>query len=153
MSIDVSTGVSVGSILLALLNFVYTRFKSEADLDKRIAVVEGRKDYSDKIEQLCEDMREVKVKNELIWGAVEKAMVDLLHHPTEIVRDSLLEKLRDKTITLKEMEELEKLLQEAIENKKGQTEAIAATLLLAVIQQKIYDHTHKIEILKGCLTS
>jgi len=174
MSLDVGLGISVVSIAIASINFLYARFKAEADLDKRISVIEEktkktdylddiiaikdrltrvelREDLTKKVDLICEDMHEIKVKNSLIWGAVEKAMVDILHHPTEVERDLLLEKLRNKSITLQEMEILEFMLEQAIKDKRGQTESIAATLLLALVKQKIYDYTGKIEILKGCV--
>lgn len=173
-SLDIGLGISLVSIGIAAVNFLYGRFKVEADLDKRIAKledkekpkdyiddiinikdrltrVESREDLSHRLDMLCEDVRELKVKNSLIWGAVEKAMVDILHHPTEIERDALLEKLGDKTITLKEMEELELMLEDAVVKKKGKTEAIAATLLLAVVKQKQYDVTKSVEAIKTCL--
>jgi hypothetical protein len=174
MSLDLTVIIAVGGFSIAVVNFLYSRFKTTADLDKRITVIEekekntdfiddilaikdrltkleSREDLTSKLNMICEDVRELKIKEGLVWGAVEKAMVDLLHHPNEVERDVLLEKLRDKTITLAEMEVLEELLQNAIIKKKGNPESIAATLLLAVVKQKIYENTSKIEVLKGCL--
>ena len=159
MSADFSEIASYVSFAMAVITFIYTRFKAEAQTNEKVSLLKQRSDeykadiasLKEKLDKLCEDVREIRVKNELIWGAVEKAMVDLLHHPTEPERDNLLEKLRDKTITLQEMEMLEKMLEEAITEKKGQPESIAATLLLALVRQKIYDNMNKLSILKGCL--
>jgi phosphoenolpyruvate carboxylase len=134
---------------MAAITFLYTRFKITSDLDKRISILE-KEDVSEKFRCLSEDVREIKVKNNLIWGAVEKSMVELLHHPTEYERDTLLEKLRDKTITLQEIENLEGILEKAITLKKGEPEGMAASLLLAALHIRVYDSTIALKALNKC---
>jgi hypothetical protein len=136
---------------ITVIGFVYTQFKTTADLDKRIGILES-KDTSVKFQVLCEDVREIKVKNNLIWEGVEKSMVELLHHPTEYERDALLEKLRDKTITLKEIDDLKIMLEKAMVVKKGEPEAMAASLLLSALHVRIHDaDIAALKVVKSCV--
>ena len=79
-------------------------------------------------------------KNELVWGAIEKTVVDILHPPTRPERDCLLEKLRDKQITVNELERLDSMLRCDLDAEKGKNESIAIVLLLARIKQLMYDN-------------
>lgn len=149
MSLSVDSFFSIIAFGITVVGFLYTRFKVTSDLDKRISILESN-DISVKFQELCEDVREIKVKNNLIWEGVEKSMVELLHHPTEYERDALLEKLRDKTITLKEIDDLKVMLEKAMVVKKGEPEAMAASLLLSALHVRIYDSNTALKVLKSC---
>jgi hypothetical protein len=145
------------SFSMAVVTFLYQRFKVNSDMNTRLTVLENRqyKDYSNdissikerliklesredtskKIDEICERLSASEVKNELIWGAVEKAVVDILHHPTQIEKDTLLEKLLVKDISPGELENLTDMLVCDTLDKKDSPESIAAALLLARIEQ------------------
>ena len=142
--------LSALSLLLATLGFMYQRFKAQATVDTKIATLENdvsniKKACEDivkndsKIDNIVERISKIEVKNEIVWSAVEQAVVNILHHPTKPKRDKLLEKLQDKSITLQEMEELKGMLTCVVIDKPSPDETIAAGLLLASINTKLFD--------------
>ncbi len=140
MSIEItSIMVSVGSLILAGLALLRLKNKDTTELENRITKLESKEDNSKRIDEACERIKALEVKSDLVWGAVEKTMIDILHHPTETQRDTLLEKLSNRTINLMELEELENILKDIIIVKEVKEEAIAASLLLARTKQIIFD--------------
>jgi hypothetical protein len=140
---DLAGLLALGSFAIASISFIYQHFKTNADTQSRITAIEtklgDKKDYVNDIQEMLQRIKALEVKNELVWGAVEKAVVDILHHPNMFERDSLLEKLRDKTINLDELEKLDNMLRCSLIEDKGKNESVASALLIARIRQILFD--------------
>jgi RNase P/RNase MRP subunit p30 len=139
--------ISITGIVITGVSFLYTRFKTTSEIESRLTAIEtkldNKKDYIDDIRSVCERVKALEVKNELVWGAIEKAVIDILHHPNQKEKDALLEKFRDKDITEIELEQLDNLLRCDLTERRGTSESVAAALLIARIKQFLYDYQNK----------
>jgi hypothetical protein len=82
----------------------------------------------------------LETKTELFWKCVEGNMVALLKtYPTCIEKDVLLDKMQNDQLTKDEAFTLRTILSE--EMKRDREKAIAYILLIARLEQKIYDLT------------
>jgi hypothetical protein len=169
LSVEITSfSIALISVTISVISFLYQRLKSNVDTENRFTkmeskgiqnteyILELRNSVSDlvkKLDLVSDKVNIIEVKNEVLWNSVEKAMIDVLHHPTEYKRDELLEKLEAKTITLSELEELKCMLTDIIKNNKNSNEVIAAVLLSARVSQIILDAKLCKEIgdkLSGC---
>jgi len=134
--------LSIASLFIAIIGFIYQRIEVVKKLENRLTKLEQREDTSNRVDKVCERLSALEVKNNLIWNAVEKAMIDILHHPATPRRDELLEKLNTKDITLNELDELKKILEDiSIRTEIPKEERIAASLMVARVAQVIYDYS------------
>lgn len=116
---ELSTGLAIGAVALACLNFAYLQF----------AVIAGVK----------ERLSSVETKVELFWGAIESKVVDMLKSPTNQRKDGLLDKLRDHTINMDEAMELSRILDDEVYGRKDSVKELASCLALGRLQQLICD--------------
>jgi hypothetical protein len=75
-------------------------------------------------------------RSEMWQDAIKNSMIDILHHPNNPERDILLERLKDKTITVYELEKLTDILKvDALDRNgtKGDERAAAGILYSIVI--------------------
>jgi dsDNA-specific endonuclease/ATPase MutS2 len=131
MEIDstiLSSMIAIGSLVVAILGFLWARFKEGADLRERIAKLEQSqtdsaairqklKDLDDKAVIISDRLARLETKIELFWNAMTDNAINALHHPMETRSDQLLDKLKQRSITLSEMQELKELLCSRIESK------------------------------------
>ena len=131
---------------MTIVTIIFGYVKKQAKIEERIAIIEKtcterdvpcKKMQSD-IADIRDRIRAIEVKTELFWNAIEKEVINILHHPSESERDILLEKLQDKTITLQEMERLKNILSDVVKKKKAKEEVISAVLLIGRLDQLIY---------------
>lgn len=152
---EIALTISVVSIMLTVIGFIVEHFRVQAGLRERIAGLEAkdavidscakRLDEFSKTEneraktenERAERIKALEVKMELFWDAVSSQVISMLKHPGAKRRDILLDKLGAKSITLAEMEELKGML--ICDVKPKTTEALAAALVLAQINVKLYD--------------
>lgn len=144
------------SIGISTIGFLYTYTNRATIQEKRMTGIE------EKVEALKEEVKELKdciardtdterinqaferlcvleTKNELFWKSVEDTVITTLHHPNQFAKDSLLEKFQAKNITKEEINELKEMLVEDVTTKKNNAEAKAASILLARIQEVLFD--------------
>jgi hypothetical protein len=158
MEID-PTFLSIGSLIVAILGFLWARFKEGADLRERIAKLEqsqtdstsvqqGLKGLGDKVAINSDRLTRIETKIELFWNAMTDNAINALHHPTETRSDQLLDKLKTKSITLAEIQELKTLLRCRIKSfessgQKNGAEIFWATFMVArldvLLQDKVLD--------------
>lgn len=145
---EIALTISVVSIMLTVIGFIVEHFRVQAGLRERIAGLEAKDAVIDscakKLDEInktenerAERIKALEVKMELFWDAVSSQVISMLKHPDSKRRDVLLDKLGAKSITLSEMEELKKML--ICDVKPKTTEALAAALVLAQINVKLYD--------------
>lgn len=145
MEIDTPLVLSLTSIVISVVGFVVGYVKYLMAQAKQITKLEDQmKETADKIDILVKEedgkkerLKALEVKMELWWGAIQNQVINMLKHPHAQRRDMLLDKLADKTITLRELEELKETLKCNALNKKK--EAFAAALVIARIEQLTYD--------------
>jgi hypothetical protein len=157
MSFDASNlpfFASIGSLIVAILTFLWARFKEGADIKERISSLEQTrvdskadcerlKCLEDKVSVNTDRLVCLETKMELFWNAMTSNAVKALHHPKEFKTDHLLEKLEAKTITPTEMEKLKEELNCRIKdtkNNKREEEIFWASFILARIDVLLQDY-------------
>jgi hypothetical protein len=110
-------------------------------------------ELTDKISSLNDRITSQEVKTSLWWDSVKTTMIDILHHPNNPKRDILLEKMKDKTISVAELKVLKDMLKvDSLDKEhiKGDERA-AAGMLYAVAVSLLYDCTKKgVSTLSDC---
>lgn len=133
-----SIGIAIGGYIIGYVKFIMAQQKSITTLQTQMASTTASLDTLLKEEDdRKERLKALEVKIELWWNAIQTQVITMLKHPYARRRDSLLDKLADKTITLKQLEELKDLLKYDAQSKKK--EALAAVLAIARIEQLSYD--------------
>lgn len=125
---EITLAISLSSMFLSVLGILYEEFKSKVSLEKRIATLEA-KPSTDQV--LVERVAKMEVKMDLFWNAIGQYTTKMLKHPVTPRLDGLLDKLQDKSITLREMEELKGLLEcemQKVKKTDGKMLAIAMTI-------------------------
>jgi hypothetical protein len=130
--------ISLFGSAMALIAIIGKHFYYDAALRERVAILE--KDSKD-MTGACQDIRDIKVKVDLFWKAVENQVPDMLMKGNPIPEDSklfqLLQKFAARQITKEEIVELGKSLDEEAKN-GGHTagEVLALILLSANVKSK-----------------
>lgn len=149
----IATLVALGSLTVAILNFIWARFKEGTKLRERISSLEqsrtdneksraSLKNLEDRESTNSDRLTRLETKMELFWTAMTDNAIKALHHPTETRADLLLLKFKEKTITLAEMEELKQLIRCRLDSKlakKKNGESYWATFMLARIDMALVD--------------
>jgi len=78
----------------------------------------------------------LKTQVDLIWKVVEADVATILHRPTHVDVDRLIEKFQAETITLKEIAQLKKELKSIIDTENDKMMIAAAKKFLILIQAK-----------------
>ena len=150
---EIALTISVVSIMFTVIGFLIEHFKVQAGVHERIATLEASQksiddytkrldDFSRRFDERGERIKALEVKMELFWDAVSSNVITMLKHPAAKRRDELLDRLGDKSITLAEMEELKQLLTCDVklnDVKLKSRESLAAAVVVARINQKLYD--------------
>lgn len=120
MEIDATILAVIGTFISSI-SLIITVFKVYVNQERRLTKLE--------------------TKMELFWKAVGDRVMDMLHHPELARRDMLSEKVKARTITLAELEELEELLECELhedKNKKSQKGLVVA-LGIAYVKTLLLD--------------
>lgn len=146
--------ITVVGAIIGILSYQRGKAKENQDatkeLEHRITSLESKKEceckkeidsVKDHISEILERVAKIETKNDVMWSAVEPAIMGVLHHPHPeyFTRDTLLEKLEAKTITEPELRQLENMFECELSNKNNSSEYMAATLLLARIRILLFD--------------
>ena len=111
--------LSIGAICLTVVGLLFQHFAVLAGIKERITALETKMD--------------------LFWKAIESNVVQMLKtYPTNIRKDILLDKLSSAELNLDETYELRTIITGEMQTSKN--ERIAYVLLLASIEQRIYDY-------------
>ena len=123
---------------------VATFFRSKIETTKEIEVSKAAI-YS-RIGKLQEDFSAMNVKVNLFWKTIEDNLPRLIKRPTHKRMDDLLDKFREKTITIEEMAELKPLLEELVKQDLADknNQALGDMLMLGLINIRLYDELEKI---------
>jgi len=126
---EISLAISITSIFLTVIGLLYQEFKSKVALENRIATLEA-KPLTDPA--LAERVAKMEVKLDLWWDTVQDWATKMIKHPVTPRLDELMDRLNDKTINVKELDELKGLLECAMDEKarkrSGKVFAYAFTL-------------------------
>lgn len=114
---DSSNILSIAAIVLVLIGYIITYFGMISKMQGRLVSLETKVD--------------------LFWHLVEEKMADLLHSPTNKVKDGLLDKLKANQISCEESIQLRAILEEESFNSKTQHLALAYYLTIAILGVKI----------------
>ena len=135
------------SLVIAVIGLLYQHFKVlgdlRKDLDRKIDTVD------EKIYLACNRLSILETKMDLFWSNVEKIALNMLKHPHESERDSLIKKFEERTITLNELDRLKFLLELLLQQDSKSIEAYAAGIILARITgltfeaKKVEEETQK----------
>lgn len=157
--ITISMIISATSLILAILGYATTRFKEISDIKSKIASLENtltamlKEDdkINHKIETIenaqNENIKTVTIlltKTELFWNAMSDFAVKKLHkpHPERAEIDALLDKWKNRTITITELETLRKKLCTLVDSKiqkKQNGEVYWATFMISRIDAFLVD--------------
>ena len=110
-------------------------------------------ELGNKISVLNERITTQEVKTSLWWDSVKTTMIDILHHPNNPKRDRLLEKMKDKTISISELEILKDMLKiDSLdrEHVKGDERAAAGILYAVTVSLLFECHKKGAHILSEC---
>lgn len=94
--------------------------------------------YFGVLSSIKERLSTLEVKIDLIWHATEGIVSDSLRHPSEPRKDILLDKMVNKTATVKELIELRGLLKSKMTKVKS-PEAIATAFAIGRIDVLLWD--------------
>lgn len=140
------------SIIVSILGLLFGYLKYGREQEKRLTTLETKtpqaEEFMHRLERETEKFANLLVgqgekiialetKMEVFWRAVEMSVIDMVKHPTAKIKDELLDKLRDKTINIKELEELKQLLTCDVHTKR--VSGLAAALLVGRIDMLLYD--------------
>lgn len=157
MSVEIPLLVSVGSLAIATLTYLNNKYKENAKLRERIQTLEEFKTDAEKyfertdkvLEKLDTCMRgnsekitRLDTKMELFWNSMSDYAAQALHHPETPEIDALLDKWRDRSISIAEMERLRTLLAERVAQKIGKQEngeVYWMTFLISRLTAKLMD--------------
>jgi hypothetical protein len=148
--------LSAGSVIIAVLSLINTHYGERAKMQERIANLESfRKEkeifcdtcakslkaLDEKADINSERVTRIETKMELFWSAMTAQAVDVLHHPEETRMDELLVKLKLKTITPPELEELKCVLKTRFGNKNARkgNQGFWAMVALTRIEMLLFD--------------
>jgi hypothetical protein len=147
-----NTILSIVAMGATALGFVIQHYTTQASIQERLVTLEEQnktqdkygkniEDLSLKLNTVCEEVSGLKIKTDVFWTAVQESVIGMLHHPDPeyAERDTLLDKLKAKTITVLELERLKELLKVEIRENRGSNESNAASLLLALISPYFAD--------------
>lgn len=138
----VSSSIALASVVIALLSLIQSR-DSEMRTEHNVLheKVSNVKMYVDKeINNLSIRLTSVEQKVEIWWNIMEKEMIKLVKHPTELELDHLLDKYSNNTISSNELIQLKDILTfqlKEIEEKKDYGKGVAVSFLLASIYNKM----------------
>lgn len=126
IEIDLTTFLSIVSGLVSAATLLVTVFKVYVSQERRITRLE--------------------TKMELFWDAVSGQAAEMLHHPTTPRKDELLRKLKEKTLTISELEELEQVLQCDIVENRGTVKAFYTAFVLSRVRQLLLDRSNIVKL-------
>lgn len=124
------------AILISISGLAYQYFAIILKLKEDIG--KGKEDLGKDIGELRTKISSLETKTELFWRCIEGKVVDMLKtYPTDLDKDVLLDKLSEKSLTLREAEELRTILNCELE--RADNNQFAYILALGRIEQLIYD--------------
>lgn len=112
-------------------------------------VIGGIAFYFCAIADIRERVKAVEIKSELFWKIVEKDIGHILKSPTHYSKDLLITKMQSNKITIDELLQLKTQLIE--EFKSGTEKATLYILMLARIEQLLWDKQHQRTCKRPCL--
>lgn len=128
MLADLELMVSIGALIVSILGYTYQHYRSEAKQNERLAKLEER---TKELVGASERLAKIETKMDLLWQAVEKNITRMLHSPTHLRKDGLLDRFPDlSTPELKELEEILRKEQESLERKNPHNFKLLAYALL-----------------------
>lgn len=119
----------MAAIIFSAIGLLYQHFKQITVLRSQIAKNES---------STGERITKLETKMELFWSALERRVVDILKpksNPEPKRKGVLLDKLRDRTLSEKEAEELKKLLSNDVQHEKNDGRKLAIGFILARLEQ------------------
>lgn len=135
--------ISFIGTIIAIIGILAEHFYFQAKLQERIAVLETKQKCMEGMEG---DVREIKTKIDLFWGALEKQIPGLLMRGNPIEPGSrlyeLLGRLQTHQITNSELKELSKELESEIkrpDHSPGEKLAMIFTEALVRSKVEVYD--------------
>lgn len=146
--------IAGASLIFTALNYINMHYNENAKLKERIVTLEEWKrihcevDSKSNLETTLKDISDkivrLETKMELFWNSMTDMAADALHKPHKecAEMDLLLEKWKERTITITELERLLALLCEFKKNKiskKTNREVFWASFTIARIQAFLYD--------------
>ena len=124
MVISGSDYIAIAALILTIAGFMINYFAVIAGMKERLATLE--------------------TKMELFWRAIENNVIHLLKsYPTHIRKDILLDKLSCRALNLEEAYELRTILREEMKGLLNNTNTIAYVLMIARLEQRIYEMGNK----------
>jgi hypothetical protein len=138
ITLELESIIAIVGILITLAGLLIEHFYFQGALRERIATVEQKlRDLSDDacdLNELCQDVREIKTKTDLFWGALEAQIPGMLLKGNPIPEGSelfqLLQKFTEHQITQEEINTLVALLDQEASNPGHSTGEILAIVLL-----------------------
>ena len=148
--------MSLSSFIFTLVALSWEHFKVIGGMSNRITKLETKvavlppeyvKCLPQELAGIHDSISRMETKIDVFWKSIENMIVKQLHHPLPqfAKRDKLLDKFKDKTITIGELNQLKGMLS-CTPIKKGDPEALAAVLLIARIDTILFDVTHNIVV-------
>jgi hypothetical protein len=117
------------TITAMIIGFVYQHFG---------VIMKLKEDNSKTLLDLSTRITTVETKIELFWRCVEGKMVEILKsYPTNLLKDVLLDKFREKSLNLGEAEQLRTILDCELVNSSGKK--FAYIMILGRLEQVIYN--------------
>ena len=133
---DVKTLLPILSILIALASIMFTYFglvlKIRDDMSK------DKAEIKDDISNINIHLANLGTKIDLFWKCIESKAVDLLKsYPTHKEKDVLLDKLKERSLSVSDAELLRTILSE--EMKSSEKDKFCYILILGRLEQILYD--------------
>jgi len=117
------------TITAMIIGFVYQHFG---------VIMKLKEDNSKTLLDLSTRITTVETKIELFWRCVEGKMVEILKsYPTNLLKDVLLDKFKEKSLNLREAEQLRTILDCELVN--SSEKKFAYIMILGRLEQVIYN--------------
>lgn len=129
MELTLAHFISAVSVVIALINFAYTRFNVQSSLNREVGelnkTITALNDTSIRIQVQIDnillfhnELHELVPKINLFWDIIREHVPKMLIHSGEAYRDTLLMKLSNDTINYQEAIDLQAMLLSDIEHYK-----------------------------------
>ncbi len=114
------------SIAISILGFLLTYFGFIQKQADRAVALENR-------------LTKIEMKTDLFWETVRHAVLPLMKSPTHIEKDTLVDKLYRREITIPEAERLRAILADEMELLGRDNGVIGYVLSIGLVQRTLYD--------------
>lgn len=138
MEIETSLVIATFGLLVTTITFFY---KAINDIRCELSSLDSRIDKIEKTEIECRLKLEnrfnlLENKFELWWKNTEDKLIEVLKHPTELIKDALLDKFRIRSLSMEEATQLREILSKELEiaqKEKKVSESFALAFMITSI--------------------